>query len=231
MSPRLVSVGLLLPTSAAAAIVLTGSASPAHTQTHLALSSAELAQGAASSGASARASAALADRVADLRAARDSEREAWRIARAVRTKASAAANKAREFALTRTDAGAPGSHLWVNPFSNYSYSSPFGFRWGRLHAGIDLAGPVGTRVRAMSSGTVVFAGDRGGYGTNVEIKYWDGSVSWYAHLSSVEVTIGDTVNAGEIVARSGNTGHSTGPHLHLESIPAAARPRSTPCPG
>lgn len=236
MTPKLVSTGLLLPTSAAAAIVLTGSASPAspaspaQTQASVALSSGELTQDAASLAASAHASAALADRAADLRAARDNERQTWLTARALRTKASAGASKARELALTRTGAGAPGSHLWVNPFSGYSYSSPFGFRWGRLHAGIDLAGPVGTGVRAMSSGTVVFAGDKGGYGNKVEIEYWDGSVSWYAHLSSIEVKDGDTVNAGEIVAKSGNTGHSTGPHLHLEIHPGGSKTAINPMP-
>ncbi|GMA88191.1 hypothetical protein GCM10025868_34410 [Angustibacter aerolatus] len=71
---------------------------------------------------------------------------------------------------------------------------------------------------------MVFAGQQSGYGNKVEIRHWDGTVSWYGHLSQIEVKVGQDVDAGEEIARSGNTGHSTGPHLHLEVHPGGKGP-------
>ena len=71
----------------------------------------------------------------------------------------------------------------------------------------------------MSTGTVIFAGCEGGYGNKIEIEYWDGTVSVFGHLSQIQATVGDQVAPGDIVGLSGNTGHSTGPHLHLEIHP------------
>ena len=62
----------------------------------------------------------------------------------------------------------------------------------------------------------MIAGWQGGYGNKVEIRYWDGTISWYAHNSRLKVSQGDAVTPGEVVALSGNTGHSTGPHSHIE---------------
>jgi len=95
-------------------------------------------------------------------------------------------------------------------------SSTFGPRWGRLHAGIDFAVPVGTRVRAIAAGVVVSRSyDAGGYGYHVVVRHPDGTSSLYAHLSTVR-ELGHRVVVGQVVGRSGNTGHSTGPHLHFE---------------
>jgi len=95
-------------------------------------------------------------------------------------------------------------------------SSHFGRRWGRLHAGIDVAVPVGTPVRAVAAGRVVsHSYDAGGYGHHVVVRHADGTTSLYAHLSSVR-SLGRRVVAGQVLGRSGNTGHSTGPHLHFE---------------
>lgn len=112
------------------------------------------------------------------------------------------------------------AHSWVPPINaSYALSSGFGMRWGSLHPGQDFAIPVGTPVKAMSSGTVIFATWSGGYGNKLEIQYWDGTVSWYAHNSKLLVAQGDKVSVGETVSLSGSTGHSTGPHLHVEIHP------------
>jgi len=89
---------------------------------------------------------------------------------------------------------------------------------GRLafHSGIDFRTRTGTSVRASGAGTVVSAGRSGGYGNMVEIDHGHGLTSRYAHLSKVLVKKGQRVMAGDVVAKSGNTGRSTGPHLHYE---------------
>jgi murein DD-endopeptidase MepM/ murein hydrolase activator NlpD len=101
-------------------------------------------------------------------------------------------------------------------------TSPFGWRPdpfnGRVkfHAGLDIRSAYGSDVRAAGSGTVAFAGEQSGYGLTVVIDHGDGLQTRYAHLSSLAVHEGDTVESGEVVARSGNSGRSTGPHLHFE---------------
>jgi murein DD-endopeptidase MepM/ murein hydrolase activator NlpD len=91
-----------------------------------------------------------------------------------------------------------------------------GPRPGRKHAGLDFPAPIGTPITAAQAGRVVFAGTQGGYGRMVVIDHGDGWTSRYAHLSSVAVRAGDTVTRGQTIAASGNTGRSTGPHLHFE---------------
>jgi murein DD-endopeptidase MepM/ murein hydrolase activator NlpD len=110
-------------------------------------------------------------------------------------------------------------HRWVLPVRSYVKSSGFGWRWGKLHAGEDFAAPIGTPVHAISSGVVVFAAYDAGYGNKVEIRHWDGTVSWYGHLSRIDVKAGQKVDPGEQIGLIGSTGHSTGPHLHLEIHP------------
>ncbi|OOG67328.1 hypothetical protein B0E45_21930 [Sinorhizobium sp. A49] len=109
-----------------------------------------------------------------------------------------------------------------NPSPASDITSDFGNRLdpflGRLalHAGIDFRATVGTRIRATAPGTVTNAGQTGGYGNMVEIDHGNGVASRYAHLSTVLVKVGDRIKAGDVVAKSGNTGRSTGPHLHYE---------------
>lgn len=102
-------------------------------------------------------------------------------------------------------------------------TSPFGWRadpfTGRpqFHAGTDVRLAYGQDVEAVASGKVSAVGDRSGYGLTVVIDHGDGLETRYAHLSDTTVRVGDTVEAGQVVARSGNSGRSTGPHLHLEA--------------
>jgi murein DD-endopeptidase MepM/ murein hydrolase activator NlpD len=115
-------------------------------------------------------------------------------------------------------------HRWVLPVVHYVKTSGFGYRWGALHAGEDFAAPIGTPVRAISSGVVVFAGLESGYGDKVEIRHWDGTVSWYGHLSKIDVKVGERVDPAEVIGAVGSTGFSTGPHLHLEIHPDGEGP-------
>lgn len=110
-----------------------------------------------------------------------------------------------------------GKGHYDNPMEG-KFTSPFGKRWGRMHNGIDISAPVGTDVHAADSGVVVSAGPQdNGYGVVVEISHGDGRTTFYAHNSSVLVKAGDLVYRGQHIAESGNTGRSTGPHLHFET--------------
>ncbi len=84
------------------------------------------------------------------------------------------------------------------------------------HTGVDLAAPLGTPIPAAKDGVVISAGARGGYGNAIEVAHTDGTSTLYAHASDVAVTPGTHVAAGEIVGWVGQTGRTTGPHLHLE---------------
>ncbi len=96
-------------------------------------------------------------------------------------------------------------------------TSKYGRRWGRMHKGIDIAGPVGTPINAAADGTVISAGwHSGGYGNLVEIKHGDGTTTRYAHNSRISVSVGQTVRQGQLLAAMGSTGNSTGSHLHFE---------------
>ena len=112
--------------------------------------------------------------------------------------------------------------LWVMPVAGAKLSSTYGMRWGAMHRGIDLAGPAGLPLKAMTSGVVTLAGQQDGYGNIVQIKYWDGTVSYFGHMNSIAVTKGQTVTPGQVVGQLGSSGQSTGPHLHLEIHPAGA---------
>lgn len=101
--------------------------------------------------------------------------------------------------------------------ANGQFTSPFGYRWGRLHGGIDIAVPVGTPVQASAAGTVRIAGWVGGYGNYVCIDHGGGLSTCYAHNSRLGVSVGQRVAKGQVIAASGNTGNSTGPHSHFET--------------
>lgn len=95
-------------------------------------------------------------------------------------------------------------------------SSPFGPRWGRMHKGLDIAVPIGTQVKAAADGKVKFSGWNGSYGNLVIIDHGNGVETRYAHLDRLVAQVGQKVSRGQVVAYSGNTGVSTGPHLHFE---------------
>jgi murein DD-endopeptidase MepM/ murein hydrolase activator NlpD len=109
----------------------------------------------------------------------------------------------------------PSSSGLIWPVSG-PVTSGFGWRWGRMHEGIDIAVPTGTPVSAAASGRVIYAGWMGGYGNLVVIDHGGGLATAYGHNSSVVVGNGGSVSQGQTVAFAGSTGHSTGPHVHFE---------------
>lgn len=105
---------------------------------------------------------------------------------------------------------------YVRPVDDYVITSYVGPRWGRSHNGIDLAVPTGTPVKSSTAGTIIQSGWNGGYGISVYVDCGNGMVIRYGHLSESYVEIGQTISQGETLGLSGNTGNSTGPHLHFE---------------
>ena len=103
-----------------------------------------------------------------------------------------------------------------HPFSAGRISSRYGLRSRGNHGGLDLAGATGSSVIAADGGTISFAGWSNGYGKLIKIDHGNGYVTYYAHLSSIDVSNGQKVAKGEHIGKVGNTGRSTGPHLHFE---------------
>lgn len=99
---------------------------------------------------------------------------------------------------------------------SYRSTSGFGPRWGRMHEGHDWAGATGTPIHATADGVVVHAGRQGGYGNLIKIKHDFGFETRYAHLSRIRVKVGERVSRGDRIGDMGNTGRSTGTHLHYE---------------
>jgi murein DD-endopeptidase MepM/ murein hydrolase activator NlpD len=95
-------------------------------------------------------------------------------------------------------------------------TSPFGFRWGRMHEGIDIGASYGSAIHAAASGTVIYCGWESGYGNLVAIDHGGNLATAYGHQSSIAVTCGQQVTQGQVIGYVGSTGHSTGPHLHFE---------------
>ena len=116
---------------------------------------------------------------------------------------------------SRTDP-VTGKHVSFARPGTGRLTSQYGRRWGRLHAGIDLAAGVGAPIFAVTDATVLSAGSEGGYGRAIRLLHDDGTTSVYGHLSQIHVSDGERVQAGEQIGEEGNTGHSTGPHLHFE---------------
>lgn len=154
----------------------------------------------------------------DLRAL---EREQARVQARIRAAQAAAQPKTRP---ARSGASSPapaapirrGSGALIWPL-NGTVVSPFGPRWGRLHAGIDIAVPTGTPVRAAQSGRVVISGPTGGYGNYICVAHSGSLSTCYAHNNSLSAGQGAGVKQGQVIAVSGNTGASRGPHLHFEA--------------
>ncbi|MEU6277240.1 M23 family metallopeptidase [Streptomyces populi] len=147
------------------------------------------------------------------------------VANAVHTQAAAQAKAAATKATVAKKAAAKKKAAsWVDPVAKYSLSASFnqaGGMWAHKHSGQDFAVPQGTNVMAAHGGTVVKAGPNGAgdgpaYGNAVVIKHANGTYSQYAHLSRIDVHVGQVVTTGQHIALSGNTGNSSGPHLHFE---------------
>ncbi len=125
--------------------------------------------------------------------------------------------------LASATAYLPELHPERPVFNGYNWpaqgimTSGYGWRWGRMHHGIDIAGPIGTPIVAAADGVVITSEwHSGGYGNLVQIEHPDGSITLYAHNSENRVEVGQVVKQGELIALMGSTGYSTGPHLHFE---------------
>jgi murein DD-endopeptidase MepM/ murein hydrolase activator NlpD len=118
-------------------------------------------------------------------------------------------------AAAGTGGGSPSAAGFVWPVLG-PVTSPFGWRWGRMHEGIDIGASSGTPIRAAASGTVIYAGWLGGYGNLVVIDHGGGIATAYGHQSSIAAGYGASVAQGQVIGYVGSTGHSTGPHLHFE---------------
>ncbi|MET9764712.1 M23 family metallopeptidase [Streptomyces sp. NPDC006372] len=143
---------------------------------------------------------------------------------AVQAKAAKAEKAAAAKKAAAKKAAKKAAPSWIDPVKKYKLSASFaqaGGMWSHKHSGQDFAVPSGTKVLAAHGGTVVKAGGNGAgdgpaYGNAIVIKHGNGTYSQYAHLSKIEVRIGQVVKTGQEIARSGNTGNSSGPHLHFE---------------
>ncbi|MGR6966311.1 M23 family metallopeptidase [Geodermatophilus sp. URMC 61] len=149
-------------------------------------------------------------------------------ARRAEEEAAAAAAAARDAARdqdsgsgTTTTGSSGGSGPYVKPTSGRT-TSCYGWRWGALHGGVDIAAPIGTPIYAAHSGVVARAGTATGFGYAVYIRGNDGAVTVYGHVNEYFVRAGERVVAGELIAEVGNRGQSTGPHLHFEAHPSGA---------
>ena len=100
--------------------------------------------------------------------------------------------------------------------SNFRYTSGFGPRWGRMHNGTDFAGPIGTPIYSTADGVVTHASWSSGYGRLIKIRHDFGIETRYAHLNAMDVSVGQRVSRGQRIGAMGNSGRSTGPHLHYE---------------
>lgn len=121
----------------------------------------------------------------------------------------------RQLARAETAVSRGASQRFVSPVIG-DLTSGFGYRWGRLHSGIDLANDIGTPIKAARSGRVVHAGWYSGYGYTVMIEHDQGYTTLYGHLNEYIVQTGQYVKDSQVIAYMGSTGNSTGPHLHFE---------------
>ena len=106
----------------------------------------------------------------------------------------------------------------ISPTNGGYISSNMGSRWGSYHRGIDIARPSNFTIKAADNGTVTFVGWDGTYGNKIVINHNNGFQTVYAHLSSINVRVGQVVPAGSAIGVMGSTGNSTGVHLHFEVI-------------
>ena len=216
--PRAFSSSFVLPTTAAAALVVTATGATVAESAPLTLDLSGQ-QTAIARTEQASAEASVTD-IAQRRQASGIQTAALQgRAEAQQRAARTAKRKAAAAAAARAKAEREGKR-WVKAIRTTRVTSDFGWRWGKTHDGLDFGAPTGTPLYAMSRGTVILSDNVYSFGNKVEIRYWDGTVSWYGHLSRRDVSTGDTVMPGDQVGLVGNTGHSFGSHLHLEIHPS-----------
>jgi hypothetical protein len=126
--------------------------------------------------------------------------------------------KAAAFAQERADREARLNRPQFVMYTKGVFTSGFGYRWGVLHAGIDIANAIGTPIVAVADGVVIDAGPTAGYGAWVKLRHADGTVTLYGHVNTWLVSKGERVMAGDQIATIGNRGNSTGPHCHFEVL-------------
>ncbi|MEU2285353.1 M23 family metallopeptidase [Streptomyces sp. NPDC013178] len=167
--------------------------------------------------AAAKAAAAKAEADAATKAKQEAE-----------AKAAAAKKKAAEEAAKKAEAErlAELAKQYTLPTSSYTITSTFGQAgayWSSgYHTGLDFAAPTGTLIKAVHSGTITSAGWDGSYGYKTVLTLDDGTEIWFAHQSSISVSVGQKVSTGEVIGRVGATGNVTGAHLHLEVHPGGS---------
>ncbi|MDT9697505.1 M23 family metallopeptidase [Streptomyces sp. P17] len=168
----------------------------------------------------AEAAAAAAEKAA-AEAAAKAEKEA-------KAKAAAAKEKAEREARAKAEAErlAALAKQFALPTSSYTITSTFGesgSMWSSgYHTGLDFAAPTGTLIKAVHSGTITSAGWDGSYGYKTVLTLEDGTEIWYAHQSSISVSVGQKVTTGDVIGRVGATGNVTGAHLHMEVHPGGS---------
>jgi murein DD-endopeptidase MepM/ murein hydrolase activator NlpD len=158
------------------------------------------------------------DKRATLATVREDKEDAIGHMRDLQAQSAALAAKirsAQSSSIVPAPTGAASAAGFVWPVHGI-LTSGFGWRWGRMHEGIDIAVSNGTPVVAAAAGTVIVAGWMGGYGNLVVVDHGGGISTAYGHNTSVTVGVGQQVAQGQLIAYSGNTGHSTGPHVHFE---------------
>ncbi len=165
---------------------------------------------------------------------RDSSRTALGDATDAKLQKSAEAKNAqRNTALQKLSAQAEAQaqkikrNQWVLPVSGYRLTARFAESsglWASTHTGLDFAAPSGTPLVAVANATVTSTGYDGAYGNKTVLTLEDGTEIWYCHQTSIDVSVGQKVNAGQRIGTVGSTGNSTGPHLHLEVRPGGGDP-------
>lgn len=165
----------------------------------------------------------MAARRREASISRSSSRSALKPSGWGRAATAMAKRRARILKELERDAAAYAALLrrtqWQFPLTSYRLTASFGASsslWSSTHTGVDFAAPAGVPVSAVAAGTVTEAGYDGAYGNKTVITTQDGTELWYAHQTSISVSIGESVSAGEVIGTVGATGNVTGPHLHLE---------------
>lgn len=129
-------------------------------------------------------------------------------------------------AAAEKHSGYLAENQWVLPLSGYRLTARFGEYglWSSYHTGLDFAAPTGTPINAIANGTVTSTGYDGAYGNKTVVTLEDGTEMWFCHQTSIDVSVGDVVAAGDHLGTVGSTGNVTGPHLHLEVRPGGGDP-------